>query len=620
MDFPENYYEDEVREGFYVPGLMKRNWAAGIEVLLEIDKICTKYGLKWFLYYGTLLGAVRHRGYIPWDDDLDIIMKRKDFNELKKHKDELPEGYVIVSVQDTEDYHSQMASVNNDLAAVLTPEQTIKYHGFPYNVGVDVFMLDEASDDTWEESERMENIYRLLELEKELRGAEIADRISILERYSFDYGFQFDYKKSIVHQIRKKIDEESSRFCGKETKYLVYMQRYMLFGNSIFGSELFDKTIRIRFERAMLPISPYYDLLLRESYGNYDKYVKEPADHEYPAYTKWEKQIMDLGAKIPYLYEFDKNDLIHMAPDREQLKDTCRVRISKLSELHKLAGKAISSSESDMLSQVMALCQKSAIELGKSLEKSAINPENLVKLLEEYCEAAYRIYESIEDVNISDILDEMDYIVSLAETELESIKEKKEIVLLPFKASGWKNMMPFWEKYKDDPEVNLHVVPIPYYLRGRDTSLQKEVYEGDALKEFEIYKGVPLRKLIEIEDYKTFPFESMKPHVIVIQNPYDGYSMGSEVNRYFFSDNLKKLCDKLVYIPWFITDDIDIDDPACAMDVANMRHYVTVPGCVSADLILVPTENLRKSYIRVLTEFCGAETKERWERYVQVLC
>lgn len=619
MDFPENYYEDEVREGFYVPSLMKRNWAAGIEVLMEIDKICTKYSLQWFLCFGTLLGAVRHGGYVPWDDDLDIMMKRKDFNEFKKHKDELPEGYVIVSVKDTEDYDSIMASINNDLSAVLTPEQTVKYHGFPYNVGVDVYMLDEVSDDPQEEAERMEEIYRLLELDNELRGAEIDDRIGILERYSSKYGFKFDYEKSIAHQIIKKIDEVSSRFCGKETKYLLYMHLFMHAGKSVYESELFDKPLRIRFERAMLPVSRYYDLLLRDSYGIYDRIVKGSSMHEYPVYTKWESKIQDLGARIPYLYEFDKNDLIHTAPDRETLEERCRLRISKLYELNKLAEKAISSGESDKLSQIMALCQESAAELGEILEKSAVNSENTVRLLEEYCEAAYQIYESKEDVNVSDVLDEMDYIVSQADTELELVRERKEIVLLPFKASGWETMMPFFEKYKDDPEVSLHVVPIPYNLRGRDTSLQKEVYEGYQLKEFEAYEGVPLRELIEIEDYKTFPFEDMKPHMIVIQNPYDGYSMGSEVNRYFFSDNLKKLCDKLVYIPWFITDDIDIDDPSCAMDVANMRHYVTVPGCVSADLILLPTENLRKSYIRVLTEFCGEETKERWERCVQVM-
>ncbi len=76
MDFRENFYEDEVRTGFYVPSLMKRNWVSELEILGEIDKICKKYGLQWFMCFGTLRGAVRHKGFIPWDDDIDIDDER----------------------------------------------------------------------------------------------------------------------------------------------------------------------------------------------------------------------------------------------------------------------------------------------------------------------------------------------------------------------------------------------------------------------------------------------------------------------------------------------------------------------------------------------------------------
>ena len=96
MQFPDSFFEDEVRDGFYVPALMKRSWAAQMEVLSDIAKVCEKHHILWFADFGTLLGAVRHGGFIPWDDDLDICMLRDGwlrFREIAGR--ELPEGYYI---------------------------------------------------------------------------------------------------------------------------------------------------------------------------------------------------------------------------------------------------------------------------------------------------------------------------------------------------------------------------------------------------------------------------------------------------------------------------------------------------------------------------------------------
>ncbi|MDO5402264.1 MAG: LicD family protein, partial [Eubacteriales bacterium] len=72
MEFPKSYFEDEVRDGFYVPAMMKRAWAAQLQVLEDVDKVCRDNDIQYFAEWGTLLGAVRHHGFIPWDDDMDI--------------------------------------------------------------------------------------------------------------------------------------------------------------------------------------------------------------------------------------------------------------------------------------------------------------------------------------------------------------------------------------------------------------------------------------------------------------------------------------------------------------------------------------------------------------------
>ena len=82
MEIPRDYLLDEVRCGYYIPAMMKKTWANALEILSEIDRVCTKYNIKYFADWGTFLGTVRHGGYIPWDDDMDICMKREDYRKF----------------------------------------------------------------------------------------------------------------------------------------------------------------------------------------------------------------------------------------------------------------------------------------------------------------------------------------------------------------------------------------------------------------------------------------------------------------------------------------------------------------------------------------------------------
>ena len=74
FELGEDFFKDEEKSGFMVGSLMKRCWGAQLQVLQEFDKVCSRHGLKWFAFCGTLLGAVRHKGFIPWDDDIDVCI------------------------------------------------------------------------------------------------------------------------------------------------------------------------------------------------------------------------------------------------------------------------------------------------------------------------------------------------------------------------------------------------------------------------------------------------------------------------------------------------------------------------------------------------------------------
>ena len=105
MEFKKDFFCDEVRDGFMVPAMVKEAWGAQLEVLSVIDSICKKHNIPYWADWGTLLGAVRHGGFIPWDDDLDISMKRKDYEYFMKiAKNELPEGFCVINYATHEDF------------------------------------------------------------------------------------------------------------------------------------------------------------------------------------------------------------------------------------------------------------------------------------------------------------------------------------------------------------------------------------------------------------------------------------------------------------------------------------------------------------------------------------
>lgn len=121
-------------------------WAVEQEILDVIHKICIDNNLRYSLAYGTLLGAVRHGGFIPWDDDIDIMMPREDYEEfLKIWNDLMPDNYVCQNNHTDCDFPNNFSKIRKNNTTFLQTEQERDKH-YHKGIFVDVFPGDRVAD------------------------------------------------------------------------------------------------------------------------------------------------------------------------------------------------------------------------------------------------------------------------------------------------------------------------------------------------------------------------------------------------------------------------------------------------------------------------------------------
>ncbi len=125
--------------------VMKLLWETEQEILDVIHKVCTEHGLRYSLGYGTLLGAVRHGGFIPWDDDIDIIMPREDYEELLKiWSDAAPEGYLLQNVRTNPDFSQSFTKIRKDHTTFLESKEE-SFKNYHKGIFVDIFPGDRVA-------------------------------------------------------------------------------------------------------------------------------------------------------------------------------------------------------------------------------------------------------------------------------------------------------------------------------------------------------------------------------------------------------------------------------------------------------------------------------------------
>lgn len=259
---------------------MKKVWAVELDLLNEFVRVCNKYNIPFYMTGGTLLGAVRHQGMIPWDDDIDVMMFRKDYNKLCKiGKEEFLYPYFF-QTEDTDrgTVRGHIQLRNSETTGILKSEYDT---GRRFNQGIfiDVFPLDNVPDDVSEREKHLKNmdklrkryrkkVYQTIYYKFRLRKnifAMVRDLVVHMLYKVWPSLSCFDYEK-----LYKRFELLSQSYNHEETENVVLVPFYK--ENCVRKRSWFNDVVYIPFEFMLLPAPVGYDELLRKIYGDYHKF------------------------------------------------------------------------------------------------------------------------------------------------------------------------------------------------------------------------------------------------------------------------------------------------------------------------------------------------------------
>lgn len=148
----EDFFKEEVRCGYLVSAKMKQIWAVLLDMYLSFAEVCEKYGLKYFVLGGTMLGATRHNGFIPWDDDFDVGMMRNDYEEfIRIAPTEFKYPLFFQTPYTDKDYYVSWVKIRNSMTTGISKPTC--HRCFNQGLFLDIFPMDycdpnKALDDT----------------------------------------------------------------------------------------------------------------------------------------------------------------------------------------------------------------------------------------------------------------------------------------------------------------------------------------------------------------------------------------------------------------------------------------------------------------------------------------
>ena len=276
LEIPSEFFREETRCHYTIPPDMKKVWAVELDLLNRFLLACEKHHLQCYADSGTLLGAVRPKGFIPWDDDIDLVMFRKDYDKMVKLAPrEFEKPYFFQNVYSDTGYlrgHAQFR--NSETTGILRIESGKK---IPYNQGIfiDIFVLDGVTTDKMFRARQKNAIRFHRKMMEYLLFCQnsITFQEKVFKQWMNAIGIS-DIKEQfrIIEDLLRMVPVESVPLAAPLSFIFEIEKR-------IRKKEIYKETVWLPFEWIQVPAPAGYDEFLSQRYGDYKTPVQNPTTH-----------------------------------------------------------------------------------------------------------------------------------------------------------------------------------------------------------------------------------------------------------------------------------------------------------------------------------------------------
>ena len=271
LELPEHFLDEEVRYGYAVTEKMKKVWAVELDLLNEFQKVCNQYNLKYYAIAGTLLGAVRHQGFIPWDDDVDVVMFREDYDKLISIASSVFSApYDFMASGKIEHFFRGHAQLRNRMTTGILPSELKQKFSYNQGIWIDIFPLDGVPEENKKE--------RFTYLKLRLMSKCLMNRRSKIHKRFLGkllHMYLLLWEKITGDNFQRAHDRYEAKCRKMSNKYNEFISPIEFinppWNKNIWKKSNFKQSIEMPFEFMSLSVPKGYDNILRTNYGDYMK-------------------------------------------------------------------------------------------------------------------------------------------------------------------------------------------------------------------------------------------------------------------------------------------------------------------------------------------------------------